>query len=61
MKRKSSAASTRLPEGIVSVLEEVFVAGVEGVVSEKLTRAFVEVALFVFDRGILGIELTELF
>ena len=61
MKRKSSAASSRLPEGVVSVLEEVFVAGIEGVVSEMVTRALVRVALFVFDRGILLVELTELF
>ena len=41
VKRKSSSASSRLPEGVVSVLEEAFVAGVEGVVSEKVTRALV--------------------
>ena len=43
------------------MLEEVFVAGVEVVVSEKVTRALVGVALFIFDRGILTIELTVLF
>ena len=58
VKRKSPAASSKLPDGIVSVLDEVFVAGVEGVVSEKVTRALLGVALFVFDRGVLVIELT---
>ena len=61
MKRKSSAASSRLAEGVVSLLGEVFIAGVEGVVFEKVTRALVGVALFVLVRGILVIKLTELF
>ena len=37
-----SAASIKLPDG-VSLLEDVFVAGVDGVVSEKVTHAFVGV------------------
>ena len=61
VKRKSSTASTTLPDGVVSVFEEVFVAGVEGELSEKVTRAFVGVGLLVFARGILAIELIELF
>ena len=58
----SSAASVKLPDGF-SVLEEVFVAGVDRVVSEKVTRAFVGVDfdLVPFVFGILLSRLTELF
>ena len=62
MKHISSAESINLPDGVL-VLEEVFVAGVDGVVSEKITRAFVEVDfdLVAFVFGILLSRLTELF
>ena len=62
VKHISSAALIKLPD-VVSVLEDVFVAGVDVVVSEKVTRAFVGVYLdlnaFVF--GILLSSFTELF
>ena len=62
VKHISSAASIKLPDG-VSVLEDVFVPGVDGVVSENVSRAFVGVdfdrVAFVF--GILLRRLTELF
>ena len=56
----SSAASIILPEGVVSVLDDVFVAGVEGIVPEKVTRSFVGLDLFAFVFGILLMELTGL-
>ena len=58
----STTASIKLPDGVL-VLEEVFVAGVDGVVSEKVTRAFVGVGfnLVAFVFGILLSRLTELF
>ena len=56
VKRKSSAASTTLPDGVFSLFEEVFVAGVKGELSEKVTRAFVGVDLVVFACGILAIK-----
>ena len=54
VKRKSS-------NGVVSVFKKVFVAGVEGELSENVTQAFVGADLLVFARGILAIELIELF
>ena len=61
LKHRSCAASITLPNGVVSVFDEVLVAGVDGVVSEKLTRAFVGVDLFIFALGFLSVELRELF
>ena len=61
VKRKSSAASTTLPDGVVTVFEEVIVAGVEKELFEKVTLALIGVDLLVFARGILAIELIELF
>ena len=56
MKQRSSAASITLRDGVVFVLDEVFVVFVDSVVSEKVTRAFVGVDLFIFALGILLIE-----
>ena len=58
MKHISSAASIRLPDGVVSVFDDVFAAGVDGVLSENVTRAFVGVDLLAFVFGILLIECT---
>ena len=56
VKHTSSAASIKLLDGVVSVFDDVFVAGGDGVVSEKVTRAFVGVDLLVFVFGVLLIE-----
>ena len=56
VKYSSSAASIKLPDGGVYVLDDVFVAGVDGVVSEKVTPAFVGVDLLAFVFGILLIN-----
>ena len=58
---KSSAVSMALVEGVVSVFDEVFVAGVvlEGEWSEKVTRAFVDIDFIVLVFGILEIALVE--
>ena len=55
--------SIKLTDDGVSVLEDVFVAGVDGVVSEKVTRALVGVdfGLVAFVFGILLSRLIKLF
>ena len=61
VKRISSAVSATLVKGVVAVFDEVFVEGVDEKMSEKVTRAFVGVDLLVIVRGILEVELTEVF
>ena len=61
--RRSSAVSTALVEGVISVLEELFVPGVEfeGELSEKVTRALVGLDLLDLSLGIFEKELIEWF
>ena len=56
-----SAVSTAMIDGVVSVSDDVFVAGVilEGELSEKVTRAFVGVDISALVHGILGIKFIE--
>ena len=57
----SSAVSTALVDWVVSVFDEVFVAGVvlEGELSQKVTRAFVGVDFAGLVHGIMEIELID--
>ena len=59
----SSAVSTALVDGVVSVLEEVFFSGVvlEGEFSEKVTRAIVDVDLLNFTLGVFEVTFIEQF
>ena len=61
MNLMSSAVSTELVDGVVSVFDDVLVAGIvfEGQLSEKVTLAFVVVNFSARVRGISEIEFVE--